>query len=137
MGKPVAWIDFFNLQPGRVLAGKYVIDRKLGGGWEGEVYKVIELLTGVHRAAKPFKSQHNEHNRAVKFYAQKLERLRDDVADIIRLLYDAVGGQKHYAKQPPEIKTICKGLRRDLIGREFPTASHLREYLESFDWSVL
>jgi hypothetical protein len=60
--------------------------------------------------------------------------LRDDVADIVRLLYDAVGGQRHYAKQPPEIKTICKGLRRDLIGRAFPTASHLREHLESFAW---
>jgi hypothetical protein len=244
MSKPVTWIDSFDLQPGRVLAGKYVIDCKLGGGWEGEVYKVVELLTGVQRAAKPFKPQHNERNRAVKFYAHKLERLpdcsivihyhssetirfrvapitclisdhawgeplcdfiahqrgkrlapfealhlvhalaqgveeihlrreyhgdlhdenvlmqrqgvlfdlkvidfykwgrpsamhqRDDVADIIRLLYDAVGGQKHYAKQPTEIKASCKGLRRDLIGREFPTASHLREYLESFDWTA-
>ena len=23
---------------------------------------------------------------------------------------------------------------RDLIGQQFPTASHLREYLESFPW---
>jgi hypothetical protein len=60
--------------------------------------------------------------------------LREDVIDIVRLLYDAVGGRRHYASQPPEIKGICKGLRRDLIGRAFPTASHLREYLESFSW---
>jgi tRNA A-37 threonylcarbamoyl transferase component Bud32 len=241
----VPQIDSFGFQPGRVLAGKYVIDRKLGGGWEGEVYKVIELLTGLSRAAKLFKPQRNERDRAVKFYARKLERLRDcsiviqyhssetirfrgqpitclisdhaggeplsdfisrqrgkrltpfealhlihslargieeihlrreyhgdlhdgnvlirrrgvffdlkvvdfygwgrptaahmreDVADIVRLLYDAIGGRKHYAKQPPEIKAVCKGLRRDLIGRAFPTASHLREYLESFVWPVV
>ena len=39
-------------------------------------------------------------------------------------------------RQPPEIKAICRGLRRDLIGREFPTAEHLREYLETFEWST-
>jgi RIO-like serine/threonine protein kinase len=245
MTRAATWIDSFDLQPGRVLAGKYEIERKLGGGWEGEVYKVIESRTGVRRAAKLFKPQHNERDRAVKFYAQKLERLRDcsiviqyhssetirfrntpitclisdhaggeplcdfisqqrggrlapfealhlvyelaqgveeihlrreyhgdlhdenvlvhrhgvffslkvvdfyqwgrptaahlrdDVADIVRLLFDAVGGRKRYAKQPPEIKAICKGLRRDLIGRAFPTASHLREHLESFVWPVL
>ena len=57
-----------------------------------------------------------------------------DVVDLVRLLYDAVGGKKHYASQPPEIKAICKGLRRDLIGKAFPTARHLREYLEAFKW---
>ena len=67
----------------------------------------------------------------------ELAVLRDDVAEIVRLLYDAVGGQMRYAKQPPEIKAVCKGLRRDLIGRAFPTASHLREYLESFTWPAL
>lgn len=225
-----------------MLAGKYEIRRKLGGGWEGEVYQVVENRTGLLRAAKLFKPQHNHRDRSVKFYAQKLERLRDcpiviqyhssetirfrgqtvtclisdyaggeplsdfiarqpgkrlgafealhlihslaqgveeihlrreyhgdlhdenvlvhrrglffdlkvldfyqwgrptaahlrdDVADMVRLLYDAIGGQRHYAKQPPALKAVCKGLRRDLIGREFPTASHLRDYLESFAW---
>jgi serine/threonine protein kinase len=242
MSRGTPRIDVFDLPAGRVLAGKYVVDRKLGGGWEGEVYTVTETRTGLRRAAKLFKPQHNRQDRAVRFYAQKLERLRDcsivihyhssetirfhgipitclisdhaggeplcdfvarqrgrrlapfealhlvhalaegveeihlrreyhgdlhdenvlvqrrgvffdlkvvdfyqwgrptaahlrdDVADIVRLLYDAVGGRKHYPHQPAEIKTICKGLRRDLIGREFPTASHLREYLESFTW---
>jgi len=242
MTKTTARIESFGFQPGRVLAGKYVIERKLGSGWEGEVYKVIEIRTGVRRAAKLFKPQRNQRDRAVRLYAQKLERLRDcsiviqyhssdtvrfrgvpitclisdhaggeplcdlvgsqrgkrltpfealhlvhalaegveeihlrgeyhgdlhdenvlvqrrgvffdlkvvdfyhwgrptaahlreDVADIVRLLYDAVGGRKHYAKQPAEIKNVCKGLRRDLIGRAFPTASHLREFLESFSW---
>ena len=50
------------------------------------------------------------------------------------LLYDAVGGRRHYARQPDEIKQICCGLRRDLIARKFPTAGHLRRHLELFSW---
>jgi hypothetical protein len=75
--------------------------------------------------------------RVVDFYhwgAPTAAHLRDDVADLVRLLYDAVGGARHYAKQPPEIKSICLGLRRDLIGRAFPTARHLREHLEAVEW---
>jgi tRNA A-37 threonylcarbamoyl transferase component Bud32 len=235
-------IDSFDLQPGRLLGGKYTIEDKLGAGWEGEVYKVIERRTGVHRAAKLFFPQRNVRDRAVTFYAKKLERLRkcsiviqymhsetvrvrgepvtcliseyvdgellcdfvarhrgrrlppyqalhliyalaggleeihsvreyhgdlhsgnvivnrrgiffetklldfyhwgaptaahirEDVADLVRMLYDAVGGQSRYAGQPPEIKAICRGLRRDLLGRAFPTARHLREFLETFMW---
>lgn len=242
MTKAAATIDSFDLRPGRKIAGKYVVQSKLGGGWEGEVYKVIETRTGICRTAKLFYPQRNVRDRAVKFYAKKLNRLRnslivihylhsetirhrgvsitcliseyvegellsdyvgrqrgkrlrpfealhltyalargledihrvkeyhgdlhagnvlvrrqgilfdiklvdfyhwgaptaahirDDVADLIRLLYDGVGGRKHYASQPPEIKEICRGLRRDLIAREFPTARHLREHLETFTW---
>ena len=28
--------------------------------------------------------------------------IRDDVADLVRILYDAVGGKSRYASQPPE-----------------------------------
>lgn len=58
-----------------------------------------------------------------------------DVVECVRLLYDAVGGRARYASQPPEIKSICLGLRTDLIRRRFPTAGRLRAHLESFDWS--
>lgn len=233
----------FDLQPGRVLAGKYVVKRRLGGGWEGEVYEVVERRTGIRRAAKLYFPERNERDRAVRYYANKLERLRkcsmvtqyahsetvrahgqnvtcmlselvegeilsefvrrqpgrrlrpfaalhlvyalvcgveeihdageyhgdlhednvlvarrgvffdasfvdffprgratterfrDDVADLARLLYDAVGGRERYATQPPEIKEICRGLRRDLIVRAFPTVHHLRAHLESFAWT--
>ena len=236
-------IDSFNLRPGRVIGGKYVVDGRLGGGWEGEVYKVLERKTGAQRAAKLFFPHRNVRDRAVMFYARKLERLRkcsiviqyhhsetlryrgmpitcliseymegellcdfvrrhpgrrlhtyealhltyalargleeihrareyhgdlhdgnvlvsrvgilfdvklvdfyhwgaptaahmfDDVVDLIRLLYDAVGGRDRYAGQPPEIKTLCRGLRRDLIRRDFPNARRLREYLETFSWT--
>jgi serine/threonine protein kinase len=242
MARPANWIDAFDLAPGRVIGGKYVVEGKLGAGWEGEVYRVVERKTGIRRAAKLFFPQRNVRDRAVTFYAKKLERLRecpvviyyhhsealrhrgvpvtclisdyvegellshfiarqpgrrlpafealhliyalargvedihdmrdyhgdlhdhnvivnrqgvhfnvrlvdlyhwgastaahlrDDVANLVRLLYDAVGGARRYAVQPPAIKSICLGLRRDLIERAFPTARHLREHLESFDW---
>ncbi len=236
-------IESFGLRPGRVIGSKYVVDAKLGGGWEGEVYKVIETRTGINRAAKLFFPQRNIRDRAVRHYAKKLERLRqcpvvihyhasetlrfrgtpitclisdyvegelldqfiarqpgrrlhpfealhltlslargleeihavreyhgdlhadnvlvrrrgvfydvkivdfyhwgaptaahlrDDVVDLVRILYDAVGGRARYHAQPPEIKAVCRGLRRDLIAQAFPTARHLRTYLEQFAWS--
>jgi len=48
----------------------------LGAGWEGEVYEVVERKTGIHRAAKVFYPHRNAEDRAVKFYATKLDRLR-------------------------------------------------------------
>jgi hypothetical protein len=236
----VSRINSFGLRPGRVIGGKYLVEVKLGGGWEGEVYKVVESRTGIRRAAKLFFPQRNPRDRAVRVYAKKLERLRrcpiviqyhhsetirqhgvpitclisdyvegellgpfirrqaggrlppfealhlthalargleeihrageyhgdlhggnvlvrrrgiffdvklvdffhlgaptaahmrDDVADLVRLLYEFVGGRRHYASQPGEIRSICRGLRRDLIDQAFPTARHLREHLESF-----
>lgn len=235
-------IQSFDLKPGRVIGGKYVVDGLLGGGWEGEVYRVTETRTGAKRAAKLFFPHRNEKDRAVTFYAKKLERLRncpivihyhhsetirvkgqpitcliseyvegillanlialqrgkrmtafkalhvtyalakgledihrareyhgdlhegnvivnrqgiffevklvdfyhwgaftavhrrEDVVNLIRILYEAVGGRKHYANQPPVIKQICRGMRTDLIEKHFPTARHLREHLETFDW---
>jgi serine/threonine protein kinase len=235
-------IEAFELAPGRILAGKYRVENLLGSGWEGEVYRVTELRTDVHRAAKLFYPHRNVRERAVRFYARKLDRLRhssiviqyhhleslrfrgeqvsclisdlvegqilerfvasqprrrlqpfealhllhalvvgleeihrrreyhgdvhdrnvvvkrrgirfdvkavdfhhwgrpdrsqiqEDVIQAVQLLYDAVGGRRHYASQPDEIKRICLGLRRDLITRKFPTAGHLRHHLETFDW---
>ena len=236
-------IESFDLQPGRKLARKYVVGDLLGNGWEGEVYHVTEIATGIERAAKIFFPIRNLHNRAIKFYARKLNRLRDcsiliqyhtqesfryhgaeipflvseyvdgelltdllnrqrgkrlgafealhllyaltkgveeihrlgeyhgdlhsdnvivnraglafnvklvdmyhwgrptaahfhdDICFLVRLLYDAVGGAKHYANQPPEIKDICCGLRRSLIIERYRSARVLREHLETMEWS--
>jgi serine/threonine protein kinase len=235
-------ITSFDFPAGRVLAQKYEVVSLLGAGWEGEVYKLRELRTGIERAAKFFFPQRNLRDRAVKFYAKKLhklrdcpiliqyhtqetvtyrglpitflvseyvegellrqflarqpgkrltafqgmhllhalaagvesihhlheyhgdlhsenvivrrkgisfdlklldmfhwgapklENIRDDVCDLIRLFYDAVGGSKHYSKQPPEVKLICCGLKRSLILKKFRTAGQLREYLETMPW---
>ena len=67
----------FDFAPGRRLAGKYEILQQLGSGWEGEVYRVREMHTGIERAAKFFYPKRNPRNRTVRFYARKLHKLRD------------------------------------------------------------
>ncbi|MCI0399798.1 MAG: protein kinase [Gammaproteobacteria bacterium] len=236
--------DTFALHPGRILARKYEVVSHLGTGWEGEVYKIRELSTGIERAAKFFFPERNPRDRTINFYANKLHKLRncpilihyhtqetimfrrrpltflvsdyvegellttflarqpgkrlspfqaihllhalatgigmihnqreyhgdlhtdnvivrryglgfevklidmlrwsaprpeniqDDVCNLIRIFYDAVGGQKYYAKQSPEVKAICCGLKRSLILKKFRTAGQLREYLETMDWAL-
>jgi serine/threonine protein kinase len=235
-------LDSFGLYPGRILARKYEVLSLLGAGWEGEVYKIREIATGIERAAKFFFPLRNPRDRAINFYAKKLHKFRhcpiliqyhtqekiifdrkpltflvsdyvegellsgfllrqpgkrlnafqalhllhalasgiaiihdlreyhgdlhtdniiiqryglgfdvklidmihwgtprpenihDDVCDLIRIFYDSIGGQKHYAKQSPEIKAICCGLKRSLILKKFRTAGRLRDYLETMQW---
>ncbi len=66
----------FDLTAGRVIAKKYEVLSKLGGGWEGEVYKILETSTGIERAAKLFYPNRNKNDKAAKFYAKKLHKLR-------------------------------------------------------------
>lgn len=73
---PVGEGLYFSYSPGREIGGKYVIEGFLGRGWEGEVYRVVEKRTGALRAAKVFFPERNPADRAVDFYAKKLERLR-------------------------------------------------------------
>lgn len=236
-------VTTFQLQPGRILAGKYEIVSRLGRGWEGEVYKLRKLETDIERAGKFFFPHRNLKGRTSRVYAQKLNKLRhvpiliqyhtsesfvfhthkvtflvselvegellskflarqpgkrlsvfqglhllhalavgmegvhnareyhgdlhmgnviirrlgigfhlklldfydygtarshdlhDDVCDLIRIFYDALGGQPWYAKHPPEVKAICRGLKRSLILRKYRTAGQLRQYLETMSWS--
>jgi len=66
----------FDLEPGQKLGTSYRVEEFLGGGWEGEVYRVVEVPTGISRAAKLFYPRRNPRNRTVKRYARMLERLR-------------------------------------------------------------
>ncbi|MGD8484244.1 MAG: protein kinase [Thioalkalispiraceae bacterium] len=235
-------IDSFDLQPGRVLARKYEVLELLGAGWEGEVYLVREISTGIERTAKLFFPQRNLNNKSIKFYAKKLhelrhcpivihynaqetitvqgmpvsfliseyvegellsefikrqpgkrlnafqglhllhalaagmecvhnmgeyhgdlhmgniivqrfglsfdlkildfyqwkaprkENIRDDTIDMVRILYDAIGGKKYYGHQPPEIKNIICGLKKNLILKKFRSAGQLKLYLETMAW---
>lgn len=235
-------IESFDLPAGRVIARKYQIIERLGEGWEGEVYKIIELGTGIVRAAKLFYPHRNLRDKSAKIYARKLHKLRhcpiiiqyhtheeitykrqpitvliseyvegerldefllrqrgkrlppfqavhllyaltdgiagihemreyhgdlhienvivnryglgfdlklidfyhwpapkrvniqEDIIDLIRIFYDVLGGKKHYAGQPNNVKQICCGLKRGLILKKFPTTARLKQYLESMEW---
>jgi len=235
-------ITSFGFEPGTIVADKYEIVAQIGAGWEGEVYMLRECATGVERAAKFWFPHRNPGNRAVRFYAKKLHKLRhcsiliqyhtqetivyrdmlvrflvseyvegellsdfirrqpgrrisvfqamhllhalasgiesihnmreyhgdlhdenviihryglsfdlklvdmfrwgpaspenihEDVCNLIRIFYDAIGGPRHYAKQPPEAKAICCGLKRYLIRKKYKNAGQLRQYLETMQW---
>ncbi|MFH2054717.1 MAG: protein kinase [bacterium] len=68
-------VTAFDLQAGRTLGPHYHIIEFLGGGWEGEVYKVQERSTGILRAAKLFYNRPRRRQPLLK-YAQKLYKLR-------------------------------------------------------------
>lgn len=245
MGAPqTKRIRAFDFDKGMIVGGKYEILSQLGAGWEGEVYKIVEMNTGIERAAKFFFPQRNLQNKVAARYAKMLHRLsrcpiiiqyythefvfvddqritcliselvqgqllsdfikrqpngrvgifrglhllyalvkgleamhelkayhgdlhaenvivertglgfqlklldmyhwggndrkinmEEDIYNSIRIFYDAIGGRKTYASQPPEIKAICLGLRRSSIARKFKTASHLRQHLENITWT--
>ena len=235
-------IQSFDFSPGDILLGKYRITERLGGGWEGEVFRVREVVTGIDRAAKFFFPHRNERNKALKFYARKLHKLRhcpiviqyvtqesieydgqpvtflvsefaegqmlsdflkeqpgkrltpfealhllhalaggmatvhqfkeshgdlhtdnvmvrrrglvfevkvidffkwdagkpdqyqDDVCSMVNILYECVGGARHYARQPDVIKSIVRGLKTSLISEKFKNSLQLRDYLDDLSW---
>jgi hypothetical protein len=65
----------FDLPDGALLGARYRVAGSLGHGWEGEVYRVTEIPTGIPRAAKLFYPARNPGNRTLKRYARQLERL--------------------------------------------------------------
>ncbi len=69
-------IDSFGLEPGEIISEKFEVIEILGAGWEGEVYLVSELRTGIARTAKLFFPQRNPRDRTLKTYARKLHKLR-------------------------------------------------------------
>ncbi|MEZ4754520.1 MAG: protein kinase [Bdellovibrionota bacterium] len=69
-------IDSFNFEPGRVLVKKYEVVSLLGAGWEGEVYQVKEIATGIERAIKLFFPHRDKKNKLSIQYAKKLHKLQ-------------------------------------------------------------
>jgi tRNA A-37 threonylcarbamoyl transferase component Bud32 len=66
----------FDFPPGKSVAGKYVVERPLGSGWEGEVYVIVERATGIRRAAKFYYPHRDPMGKAAITYARKLDALR-------------------------------------------------------------
>jgi hypothetical protein len=70
-------IKDFGFEEGHLLNKKYRILSKLGEGWEGEVYSIEEIKTGIVRAAKFFYPERNNKNKTIIGYAKKLNNLND------------------------------------------------------------
>lgn len=69
-------IKRFDFAAGRIVAGKYEIERALGSGYEGEVYAISERITGIRRAAKFYYPHRDPMGKAAIVYARKLDALR-------------------------------------------------------------
>lgn len=76
MYKPSRKIQRFDFEPGRTVAGKYIIDHLLGSGYEGEVYAIVEKSTGIRRAAKFYYPHRDPLGKSAIVYARKMDALR-------------------------------------------------------------
>lgn len=131
--------DYLNRQPGKRLHSFQALHL---------LYALAKGIECIHSAGDYHGDLHSENiivQRVGLEFELKLldmfhwgapgaENIHDDVIDLIRLFYDALGGKKQYARQPQEIKDICCGLKRTLILRKFRSAGKLRRYLESMQW---
>ncbi len=64
----------------------------------------------------------------------RLENMKKDVSDLIRIFYDIMGGNQYYHEHPPQIKRICCGLKTTLIHKRFRNATMLRDFIENLEW---
>ena len=115
------------------------------------LYQLVRGLEAVHAVGEYHADVHSQNimvqPRGVSFNLKLIdfynwgERTRSkqnqDIVDAVRVFYEALGGQRLYASQSPEIRNICAGLQRTLILKRFPTMSSLRNHLESFEWETL
>jgi tRNA A-37 threonylcarbamoyl transferase component Bud32 len=76
MYRPSKKVKRFDFPAGRSVAGKYEVERILGSGWEGEVYRIVEKSTGIRRAAKFYYPHRDPTGKAAIAYARKLDALR-------------------------------------------------------------
>ena len=72
----------FNFPVGQQIAGKYSIIKKLGSGWEGEVYKAQEITSKIPVALKFFYPKRNKKNKVANQYAKRLHKLSESPVSI-------------------------------------------------------
>jgi serine/threonine protein kinase len=131
---------YLTRQPGRrlsVFQGLHLL-YALAVGMEG-IHNAREYHGDLHEGNIIVRRQGiGFHLKLLDFYdygTAHAHDLHDDVCDLIRIFYDAIGGRQWYSKHPPEVKAICRGLKRSLILRKYRTAGQLRQYLETMSWS--
>ena len=76
MSSTQRYAALFRLPAGARLGDRYRVCELLGTGWEGVVYLVEEVGTGVQRAAKIWFPNRNPRGNALRHYARKLDRLK-------------------------------------------------------------
>ena len=106
---------FYKLMPGQTLGPHYYVVEFLGGGYEGEVYKVEERHTGIVRAAKLFFPRNHSREAPLLRYARKLYRLRSCP---VVIQYHHRG----YAR--------IRGTQVDFLVSDFADGEMLSDYLE-------
>jgi serine/threonine protein kinase len=104
-------IDSFDFPPGKVIANKYHVVSKLGSGWEGEVYQVVEARTGIDRAAKVFYPHRNIGGRTSKLNAKTLHKLRH-----CPLLIQYLGEELITVRKTPVTVLISEYVQGDALG---------------------
>ncbi len=111
------------------------------------LYRLVEGLAEIHAMGEYHSDVHTENIlieptgidfrlKLIDFYEwgrPSRAKMQQDVIGAVYVLADMLGGRSKYAGFPPEIKTICGGLRSDRILARFPTAEALRLHLRSFD----
>src|SRR5690606_27023843 len=69
-----------------------------------------------------------------KWDAGKPDQYQDDVYGMVNILYECVGGARHYVRQPDVVKGIVRGLKKSLISEKFRNSVQLRDYLDDLSW---
>jgi len=78
--------------------------------------------------------------RLIDFYEwgrNSAAKQRQDIIDSASVLYDMIGGARHYAKSPAPVKYICCGRQHRRILDRYPTMLALAAYLDGFAWETL
>lgn len=131
--------DFIESQPGQRLdpfQGLHLL------------YAIAKAIEGVHKRQDYHGDLHSQNviirRRGLGFDVKLLdffhwgqptqENLRDDICDVIRIFYDALGGKSRYARQSATVKEIILGLKKTLILRKFRSITTLCEHLEQLAW---
>ena len=61
-------------------------------------------------------------------------KIQADIIDLIGVLHEAIGGAKHYAKAPEQIRRIILGRKHTLISDHYKNAGQLRTALDNLQW---
>lgn len=64
-----------------------------------------------------------------------MRSMQDDVHDLLRIFYDAIGGARTYQGVASSIKGLCLGMKGPKIRERYRDAGDLRRQLEALEWS--